>query len=406
MLAWFVAGSSVGAPWTCSTPRPPASQLVDCSGGFGSNITEAWCIERSCCFDARSTVVEHRCTYAAAGVPVHTVHVIASNHFDAGYADLTADVVNQYFSSYFPRAAKVGEALGYPLRWMTHSFLVSLYLDCPSGMRLECPTAAEKGAFLAAVQAGHITWHAYPHNTELALGAIEFGVRLTHDIDARLGLPPKTTLSTRDVPGMTRAALAPLAAAGVRAVSEGMNGRMVPVNVPPAFVWRDPASNASLVALWHWRGYGSIEKERAAQPPLPLAALATAGRLRLMPDDPDFALRVPGSGHALVYAWRGDNAGPPTDVDEVYGWLEAVRTYFPGATPTLSTLDAFVDALTADGALSALPIITRDVRPPPPSPARDPHAAPSRVLTTRRCARLESHMGVQRSHSSDCTIAC
>eukprot|EP00966_Prymnesium_polylepis_P294512 6800938-Prymnesium_polylepis.1 len=138
---------------------------------------------------------------------------------------------------------------------MTQSYLVSLFIDCPLGMGLHCPNASRLATFEGAVRAGHITWHAFPHNTELALGSLEFGVKMTHDIDARFGVPPKRTLSTRDVPGMTRAAVPVLRRAGLTAVSEGMNGRMVPVNVPPAFVWRDAHSDTSLLALWHWRGY-------------------------------------------------------------------------------------------------------------------------------------------------------
>ena len=37
------------------------------------------------------------CYYNVEGVPVKTVHMINSNHFDAGYAGLTVDVVNTYF---------------------------------------------------------------------------------------------------------------------------------------------------------------------------------------------------------------------------------------------------------------------------------------------------------------------
>ena len=373
IVATFLAGlSCVVVASTCDTQRPPPDLLVDCSGGLGSNITALWCQSRGCCFDANATGSSARCTYPAAGVPVHTVHVIHSNHFDAGYAGLSASVVNMYFDQYFPRAAKVGEAFGKPLQWLTHSYLVSLFLDCPGGMQLHCPGHAALEQFVKAVQDGHITWHAFPHNAELALGSVSFGIRMTHDIDARLGQPPKRTLSTRDVPGMTRAAIPVLAKAGVRAVSEGMNERMVPVNVPPCFLWRDVASNKSVIALWHWKGYGSLElqqqeKEQSEQgKPATLNALARAGRLK-MPADPDFALRIPSSGHALVYAWRGDNAGPATDVDEVTGWLHAAESYFSAAhaTPTakLSTLDAFVDAIEADGAAgpTSLPIVEREL---------------------------------------------
>ena len=228
--------AAVASASSCAAPRPAAASLVDCSGGFGSNITAAWCAARGCCFDGDpKTPAGQRCTYEAAGSPVHTVHVINSNHFDAGYADLTAAVVNMYFDEYFPRATQVGKEYGRPLLWMTQSLLVSLFLDCPPGMGLHCPNASALASFNASVRAGHITWHAFPHNSELALGSLPFGVRLTHDLDARFGLPPKQTLSTRDVPGMTRAAIPLLHRAGVTAVSEGMNGRVstAPPSHPP-----------------------------------------------------------------------------------------------------------------------------------------------------------------------------
>ena len=189
-------------PAACATEPRPAT-LVDCAAGFGANITSGQCAARGCCFSADAPS-QQRCTYVAGGVPVETVHIIPSNHFDAGYASLTADVVSRYFTEFFPRAAKVGALYGKPLRWLTHSYLISLFLDCPRGMGLACPSEAAKAELVAAVRAGHITWHALPFNAELALGSLPFGVGLSHDLDARFGLPPKVTGSTRDVPGMTR----------------------------------------------------------------------------------------------------------------------------------------------------------------------------------------------------------
>ena len=104
--------------------------------------------------------------------------MINSNHFDAGYADLSKNVVNEYFDKYFPRAAAVGAALRSNksaaavdgLKWMTFAYLVSLYFDCPTGMGLHCPTAEARARVHAAIQAGDIVWPAFPHNAELALG--------------------------------------------------------------------------------------------------------------------------------------------------------------------------------------------------------------------------------------------
>lgn len=331
---------------------------VDCSDGF-SNITQEWCEERGCCYGPAVDVVlgNSTCTYAADGVEVTTVHVITSNHFDAGYAGLTADVVNMYFDQFFPLAAKTGAALGMPLHWMTQSYLVSLFLDCPPGMKLHCPNSSALGNFKAAVAAGHIDWHAFPHNAELATAdasLLRFGIQMTNDLNQRLGRPNATVLSDRDVPGMPRSAIPILKSAGVLAVSEGMNGRMVPVNVPPIFRWLDPATNTSVMALWHWDGYGSI-------------------------GDPGYAVRAPGSEHALVYAWRGDNSGPPpaagttsatvaggelrlhaSDYPNTTMDLAKARELFPSASVVkFSTLDAFAAELQKTEQL--LPIISKDL---------------------------------------------
>ena len=49
--------------------------------------------------------------------------------------------------------------------------------------------------FEAAVRAGDITWHAFPHNAQLEIMdpvLIQAGVQLTHDLDVRRPLPPYT----------------------------------------------------------------------------------------------------------------------------------------------------------------------------------------------------------------------
>lgn len=78
-------------------------------------------------------------------------------------------------------------------------------------------------------------------------------VRLTHDLDARFGLPPKQTMSQRDVPGFTRSAIPILHSEGVRAVSVGVNGVTSPPAVPfdQPFWFRDEASGTQLLSFWH-----------------------------------------------------------------------------------------------------------------------------------------------------------
>ncbi len=75
---------------------------------------------------------------------------------------------------------------------------MSLYLDCPAGLGLDCPTATAVATFEAAVRRGDIYWHALPFNLEAEVAdasLLAAAVNLTHDLDARFNLPPKITMS-------------------------------------------------------------------------------------------------------------------------------------------------------------------------------------------------------------------
>jgi len=313
--------------------RAPCGQLLD---------DDATCTAKGCCFD-NATKGAYPCFYRWVGsVPIKRVHIIQANHFDAGFANFTVNILNEYFDVFFPRAYALGLALAArrgpeALRWMTQSYVVWLYLNCPPGAGLHCPTPPAVANFSAAVARGFITWHAFPHNAELELmhpWLIAAGVSVTHTLDARFGQPPKRTLSQRDVPGLTRAALPLLAAAGVAALSVGVNTASCPPSVPRAFVWRDAATGVALPALWHPRGYGGLHAEDAVV--------------------------LPGLPDALVFAWRGDNRGPPDSVEEVLGDFKAARALFPGADAAASTFDNFTALLTPT-VLNALPTIDREI---------------------------------------------
>jgi len=60
---------------------------------------------------------------------------------DVGYANYTVNVINKYFTEYFPRAIEIADGLrtgGYveTFIYTTHAWLVSLYLDCPPNLVL------------------------------------------------------------------------------------------------------------------------------------------------------------------------------------------------------------------------------------------------------------------------------
>ncbi|CAE7856399.1 unnamed protein product, partial [Symbiodinium sp. KB8] len=150
---------------------------------------------------------------------------------------------------------------------------------------------------------------------------IDFALQLTHDLDKELGVPNKTTISQRDVPGFTRAAIPLFNQRGIDTFSLGINGGSGPANVPPAFTWHDAASDTHLNMLVHYAGYGGFR-----HPPL----------------FPDFVpIIIPGSQHAFIVDWRGDNAGPPTSPQELIDDFAQIQSQFPGATIVPSTFDEF-----------------------------------------------------------------
>lgn len=86
-------------------------------------------------------------------------------------------VINRYFDWYLPLAVQLGDAMASgamgPDRhiYTAHAFIVSLYLDCPPGMGLHCPTEVALAAFRASVAAGWITWTALPANLQVRASA-------------------------------------------------------------------------------------------------------------------------------------------------------------------------------------------------------------------------------------------
>lgn len=252
----------------------------------------------------------------------------------------------QYFDVYFPLAIATAEQLHNTSErfvYTTHSWLVSLYVDCPTAeatrrlLPLHCPDAAQLARFDGAVRAGHIRWHAYPFNAQPEVfdaSLFAFGVDLTHALDRRYGLPAKRVMSQRDVPGMTRAVLRHLAARGVRGISVGVNEASAPPVVPRLFRWRDGNASgaAEVYAMWHPGGYGGLARSDC--------------------------VTLDGLPHALCINVRGDNRGPPRP-DEVRANYATLRREFPGADVVASSFDAFVAQLPA--VHDRLPVVTGEI---------------------------------------------
>jgi hypothetical protein len=325
----------------------------------------------------------------AAGVAVKEVHMVLSSHFDAGCKtpgctrseDLTPNearvcakvgagnahgatdpfgtgepwayhIVNRYFDQFIPQAialAEEGRRNGTAYTYMTQSWVASLYLDCErAGMlswpgsgaakaglpTLHCPNASSVAAFKAALQRGDIFLHAFPHDGEASYypdsslfeSALEIAERLAKEV----GFAPPISVSQRDVPGWTRAALPLLQKHGIVGLSFGAGTPPGKPDVPPLCVWRDEASGAEVV-LTYETGYGG-----------------------------DSTVFVLPNGVALAVAWQGDNTGP-APLEDVAGFYAQVKQKYPGAHVSASTFDEFFKVANEPAVKAQLPVVTEEI---------------------------------------------
>lgn len=252
-----------------------------------------------------------------------------------------------YFNEHIPNAVKVGAEMeaGVPrytdnkLNFMFQSWVLDLFFDCPPNMGVDCPSNETQQSVRDAIAKNHITWHAFPHNAQLEVmdpSLIDAGLELTFALDRQFGKTNKTTLSQRDVPGMTRALIPILSRKGVSAISIGANDGSTPPDVPACFLWTDADSESELIGLFNWPGYGS----------LPITHQKTC--------------LVDGLDHALVYNWNGDNAGPFDAATYALKWQE-IQLAFPNAEVYASTLDNFTQHLRQPDVKAKLPVIKDEI---------------------------------------------
>eukprot|EP01084_Bolivina_argentea_P142466 250270_1 len=259
---------------------------------------------------------------------IDTVHLVISNHFDCGFAGIdpqlgfAVDVVNKYFNVYFPMAVSNGIQLSnqYNLSftWLTQSWLISMYFDCPPNMGLICPNVTAKQYIKYGINNRFIYWHGFPFNSQMEIydsSMLKFGLQLSQDLSTSLHAPTSSIISQRDVPGMTRSMIPILIDNNITAISIGVNTGSSPPAVPNIFKWKDTNSNISIISMLNPGGYGNV------QFPSPVY--------------------LPNYNEALVFAWNGDNQGPPT-VSDCLGFYNVCQSEFPNANIFASSITNFV----------------------------------------------------------------
>jgi uncharacterized protein DUF5054 len=254
---------------------------------------------------------------------VKRVLVMFKCHFDAGFVDTQAAVVQKYFAEYFPLAIRVAKEMresgGYRYVWTTGSWLLYEYLEQAS--------PEDRRAMERAISAGDIAWHALPFTWQTELmdaSMISGAIGISKSLDKRFG---RTTTGAKmtDVPGHTRGLIAPLAAEGVKFLDIGVNGASTPAELPPLFNWKAPGG-ASLVVMYHAQYSG--------------------------------VTRVPGSDLAIAIVVRGDNKGPHTPEEIAKTYLD-LQTQFPNAQITPTNLTEIANAVEPHRA--SLPVVTQEI---------------------------------------------
>jgi hypothetical protein len=252
-------------------------------------------------------------------------HVLAmfKCHFDAGFVDTQTRVVEKYFKVYFPQAIQVGaerRATGKaPYVWTTGSWLLYEYLEQAS--------AEDRRRMEAAIANGDIAWHALPFSwqTELMTQSEMVGaLALAQSLDRRFG-HKSTGAKMTDVPGHTRALVAPLVVHGVSFLDIGVNGGSRPAELPPLFRWKN-AAGQMLTVMYHHE-YGDVQT-------------------------------VPGSDLAIAIVVRGDNSGPHR-MDEIDAIFAALAKQYPHAKISATNLATIANAVEPFAA--NLPLVTQEI---------------------------------------------
>ena len=261
---------------------------------------------------------------AAPDPAVKRVLVMFKCHLDVGFVDTQANVIRKYFDVYYPQAIRTAAALRQAGEdryvWTTGSWLLYEYLERAAG--------ADRKRMEQAVAAGDIAWHAIPFTWQTELmdrSLISGALGLSHSLDRRFG---RVTTGSRmtDVPGHTRALVAPLAEHGVKLLNIGVNSASTPPDVPDIFDWKDPEGH-SITVVYHPHDYGGI-------------------------------VRVPGSDLALAMEMRNDNSGPHT-VEEIHKIYAGLRRQFPNAKVQASNLSEIANAV--EPYRGRFPVVTAEI---------------------------------------------
>ena len=147
------------------------------------------------------------------------------------------EVLDQYYSSWFPKAYAVAAALKAKggeesFHWTTHPWLITqMYANATGNV-----SQAQLDAMTAAIKEGAISWHAGSMNLQAETAEpmlYTFGLSLSDRLNAQFNQTNKKTgMNQKDVPGATIGMIPLAAQAGVKSLHVGVNDFSTPPAVP------------------------------------------------------------------------------------------------------------------------------------------------------------------------------
>jgi len=293
---------------------------------------------------------------APAGQPrLKKVIVAFKTHFDIGYTDLAAAVVERYRTSMADKALDVCDLARQapPERrfvWTLSGWPMSQLLW--SGQTPERRERIER-----AVRDGLLVWHALPFSLEtesLDLEDLVRGLRFSSALSRRFGMPLARDAKMTDVPSHAWILPTVLRHAGVEFMHVGSNAANPVIDIPMLFWWEGP-DGSRVLTLYNSQGYGTVNQPGGSF----VVSFARMPTDAVMDRCSGF---TPPPGWPcktwLVLIHTGDNQGPPSPeaVEKILGYL---RRKLPGVEIRSGRLSDFADAVLQER--PKLPVVRADM---------------------------------------------
>lgn len=267
-----------------------------------------------------------------ASPQLEEIILVFKTHFDIGYTDMAAKVVERYRTSMIDSALDVvDDSRDLPEEqkfvWTIPGWPMSKILEDWEGQ-----TPQRKQRLMAAFREGRFVVHGLPfttHTETLSEEDLIRGLSFSTDLSRAAGLEPPRDAKMTDVPCHSWIVPTLLVHAGIEFLHIGTNSASSDPDVPLLHFREGP--DGSRLLTMHVNGYGT-----GAMPP----------------DDWPYRTWL-----GLIHT--GDNHGPPRP-DEVRRILEEIGRKMPGVKVRIGRLSDFADAILAKENLDAIPVVRGD----------------------------------------------